>query len=815
MLRHYLIMAIRSIARHRLYSFINVIGLAVALTCAILILLFLHYQLSYDAWIPDTLNLYRLEWTAHMIGRPPRPHATVPFSVLEDLRSKIPQVEAITYLIPQKMTVTVGNRQFLETVTSVDPDFLHVIKLPLVSGNPARALGQPDSLVLSQALAEKFFGTADPLGKFVTVRGREAAACHPGKPNCSTGVRTLEVTGVLRDLPRNTQLVADLIVPVSRRVRDRAAKYGGSYGYIRLIAGVRPRRVLQELKPILNASFSVRVGNIVQTASQLEHFHLTRFRDVHLSGARYGGMTPAGSWTTVYGFAVIALLIVLIASANFMNLATARATFRAREVGLRRLAGTRRGQLIAQFLCEAIFLSVMSLAVAMSLVEVLLPAYDRLLVEPIGLQYLANWRVVAAIVGAAVGVGVLGGVYPAFVLSRLRPAQALRAGGAAQRGSGLLRSALVLGQFAVSIGLGVSVIVIFRQISFARAIDLGFNRHHVIVVDGLGEMSTGAREGLMRALRGGPGIVATALSNDVPFQRAHVFTGLVHGEGSAQAFGARFIDITPGYPSLYGMRLLAGRPLSSKRGQDRSAGSRVQNILINAATAVRLGESPAAAVGRVIVPGGPSVDRIVGVLADAKTQGLRTPVLPAMYLMDPGATSNLSVRVNVGELSQALRFMDRTWHSWAPGLAIDRHFLSSTFEGLFASDERQGTVLALFMALGLFIACLGLFGLAVFTAERHTKEIGIRKAAGARTRDIVKLMLWRISVPVLLANIIAWPIAYYYLQRWLQGYTFRVSLSPVYFLTSGAVALMIAWATVYANTLHVARANPIRALRDE
>jgi putative ABC transport system permease protein len=815
MLRHNLLAAARSFTRHKLYSLITVVGLSTAFACAILILLFVRYQLSYDAWIPNTSGLYRMEWTLHMIGRPPLPKATAPYPVLEDLRSKIPQVEAITYLIPHKMTVTVGNRQFLETVTSVDPNFLHVIRLPLVSGNPAQVLGQPDSLVLSQALARKFFGSADPLGKIVTVRGREAAVCDQVKLACSSGVRTLEVTGILRDLPRNTQLVANLITPVSRSERDRAAKYGGMYGYVRLNVGASPRRVLRELKPILNASFQVRVGNIVQTASQLEHIHLTRFRDVHLSGAHFGGMTPGGSWTTVYGFALIALLIVLTASANFVNLATARATLRAREVGLRRLAGATRGQLIAQFLCEAILSSMIALAVALSLVEVLLPTYDRLLAEQIGMQYLANLDLLAAIVAGAVGVGALGGVYPALALSRLRPAQALRAPGAAQSGSGLLRSALVLGQFVVSIGLAVAVIVVFRQLSFARALDLGFNRHHVVVIEGVDEMPPEAREGLMHALRGGPGIIATALSNDVPFERAHVFTGLVHGEGSAQAFGARFIDMTPAYPSLYDMRLLAGRLLSARRGQDSSSNSRVQNILINAATARRLGMRPTAAVGHVIVPGGPVVDRIVGVLADAKTQGLRTPVLPAMYFVDPGSTSYLSVRVRAGEIASALRFIDRTWQSWMPGFAIDRHLLGDTFEGQLASQERQGAVLALFMALGLFIACLGLFGLAVFTAERHTKEIGIRKVSGARTADLVRLMLWRISVPVLLANVVAWPIAYFYLHRWLQGYAYRVPLDPIDFLAAGAVALLIAWATVYANTLRLARTSPVRALRYE
>lgn len=630
-------------------------------------------------------------------------------------------------------------------------------------------------------------------------------------PGCSPETRTLEVTGVLRDLPRNTQLVAGIVVPDSSSPGTKAWKYGAAYGYVRLTAGARPQKVLQELKPILDATFHIKVGNIEQTASELEHFHLTVFRDVHLTGGRYGGMTPAGSPATVYGFAVIALLIMLIASANFMNLATARATLRAREIGLRKLGGATRGQLVVQFLSEALLISVISLAVAMALVEVLLPAYNRLLAEPVGMQYLADWKLLAAIVGGTVGLGLLGGAYPALVLSRFRPAETLRSSDTAQTGSGAFRSALVLGQFAVSIGLGVAAIVVFRQINFVRELDLGFNRSHVVVISGMSNIAPAAREGLMRALGNGPGIIETALSDEVPFQSGNTFTGLLHALGSSQVFSARFIHITPDYPSLYGMRLLSGRLLSQTHGQDLSSGSGVQNILINAETARRLGGSPAAAVGRILVP----VGRIVGVLADAKMGGVRVPVLPTIYLVDPVQATNLFVRVSSGELSQALPFIDRTWRSWAPGVAMDRYFLSSAFNDLFTPDERQGTVLALFVALGIFIACLGLFGLTVFTAERRTKEIGIRKVSGARTHDIVRLMLWRISVPVLLANVVAWPVAYYYLHRWLEGYAYRISPNPIYFLAAGAVALLISWATVFLHTLGLARTSPVHALRYE
>jgi putative ABC transport system permease protein len=285
----------------------------------------------------------------------------------------------------------------------------------------------------------------------------------------------------------------------------------------------------------------------------------------------------------------------------------------------------------------------------------------------------------------------------------------------------------------------------------------------------------------------------------------------------------QIINITPGFPALYGFRLLAGRLLSDAHSQDISGASGIRNVLINAQTARSLGSVPEEALGKVLrLPPAKTQFRVVGVLGDALIGGLRTAVSPVMYLVDPSADTLasdrylfLSVKVRRDRLPGALSFIDRTWHSFAPDVAADRYFLTDAFNGQFQSDRRQGTIFAAFVAIAIFIACLGLFGLVVFAAERRTKEVGIRKVSGARTHDILTLMLWRISVPVLLANLIAWPLAYYYLHRWLQGYAYRISLDPLYFLAAGAAALLIAWATVYVNTLRLARASPIHALRYE
>jgi putative ABC transport system permease protein len=319
-----------------------------------------------------------------------------------------------------------------------------------------------------------------------------------------------------------------------------------------------------------------------------------------------------------------------------------------------------------------------------------------------------------------------------------------------------------------------------------------------------------------------------SLSNGVPFDLFNVSNIPVQIQGKSQSFSAHIMNIGPEFPSLYGMPLLAGRYLSAAHGEDVFSAypffppaeapdvDAGRNVLINAAAAQRFGYTAAEAVGKTIVAGGAGGHvTIAGVVGDSKIDGVREPVLPTVYADHPGSKTLLSIRIHAGRVSDTLAYIDKTWRSFAPGSAVQRYFLSDTFENLFKSDEKQGAMFGLFVGIAIFIACLGLFGLAAFTAERRTQEIGIRKVFGARTAEIVRLLLWQFSIPVLIGNVIAWPVAYYYLRHWLEGYAYRISLNPLYFLTAGAAALAIAWATVFVHAVRVARASPIHALRYE
>jgi len=829
MWRHYLSTAARGILHHRLYSIINIVSLTVGLTCAVFVLLFVRDELSYDQWIPGTRNVYRVELTLDMPGRGPLPLAVIPYPMPAVMRDEIPGVTAMTRLQPWSVTLTSGDRQFLQQVDVVDPDFFKIIQLPFVRGNPGAALRQPESMVLTESAARQYFGDADPIGRILTAAegscGNSAAAC----PQIS-----LRVTAVVRDLPHNTQLAGDAFIPTTSLANPVPADMQhdwfdqSGYGYVRLAPGVAPAAVAAAMAPIFDQDVTPvlrRYSGITQLpGSRVYKAHLTPFAQVHLNSSQWQyNLTPPGSWGTLYGVAAIGTLTLLVACFNFMNLTTARATLRAREIALRKVLGAGRWQLILQFLGEAALMAFLSLLVALALAEVLLPLFDGFLQRPIAPHYATDWRLLLLLVGVAVVTGLISGSYPALVLSRLRPIAGLRAGGAPPQRSGGLRNVLVVLQFSVSVGMGIAAGVVFRQVEYGRAMDLGFQRAGIVVINNGNPQLTGERqEAFARALRADPGVAAAGLSNLTPFGSGQSNSD-VQVPGTPGLFTINTTIIGPHYPQVYGIPLIAGRELTD-RGVDRLNSPGIttggdplnegRNILINAAAAKRLGFSPQQAIGKTILFNHNHVS-IVGVLADAKLQGALEPVVPMIYVYVPSSPMSISVRLRPGSMPQTLRFIDRAWHAFMPAIAIHRQFLSQSFDELYRDDDREGAMLGVAVIVAVLIGCLGLYGLAVFTAERRTKEIGIRKVSGARTGDIVRLMLWRISVPVLVSNLIAWPLAYAYLRHWLDGYAYRIALSPLYFLGGGAVALLIAWATVYGNTLRLARTSPVHALRYE
>jgi putative ABC transport system permease protein len=823
MFRHYLLSAMRGFAHHKLYTSINVVGLSVALTCVIFVVQFVRHELSYDSWIPETLHLYRVESTLSLPGRSPIEIAATSYPVGVAISDRIPGVTGVTHLLQTTMTLTQGDRQFSETaVDFVDANFFSLIRLPFIEGDPKSALSEPESVVLSESAAIRYFGRANPIGRTLTTN---IAGCPNQGTDClSASTATLRVTGIVRNLPRNTQLNGDVFIPTASLTNPDSSSEREKwlstnlFTYIRLAPELTPEAVQAAVPAVLdqNMTGAMRETGFPGRPSELYAVHLTPFNQVHLDSARWrGNLSPPGSWNLVLGVMIVGALILLLACVNFTNLATARAALRAREIGLRKTLGATRAQLAIQFLSEAVLLALMSMVCAMAAAQILLPLFNGLLEQSIALDYISDWKLLLMLIAVAIGAGLTSGIYPALFLSSRRPLVAMQAQGGNPSNSVGLRDLLVLGQFAVSIGLGIAALVVFRQVNYAQELDLGFRWDYIVVVRNR-QLTDQRQEAFAESLRANPNIVEVALSQFVPF-----FGGSsgrsVQLPGQASKITMNYLRIDPNYPLTYKVALLAGRLLSSSRGEDRLTNTSEQggvNILVNVAGARSLGFTPEEAIGKTVVM---NDDRahIVGVLADTKAQGALQPAAPSIYAYVPGSPMDFSVRLNPGHIPQALDFIDRTWHAFVPTVAIQRSFLSASFEKLYRSYQRQGRVFAVFVIVAIFIACLGLYGLVVFTAERRTMEVAVRKILGARTRDILSIMLWRISLPVLLANLVAWPVAYYYLQRWLQTFTDHIGLNPGYFLVSGVVALFISWATVFLHTWRLSRMSPIYALRTE
>jgi putative ABC transport system permease protein len=821
MFRNYLITALRNIVRHKLYSFINICGLAVGLACVIFVMLFVRDELSFDRWLPNSDNLYRIDTAALLPGAGANRFALAPFPLPALMKDHLPEVLDTTRLWPTRMTVQLGNRQFLEEVNEADPNLFTLLGLPLLAGAPGEVLRKPDSIVLSQTLARKYFGSTDPVGRVLIVN---LSSCNADSADCAA-TAALHVTGVMRDVPYNTQFKIDAVIPhtspadrIGADGKQRWFNFSG-FGYVRLVPGSDPAVVETKLRQIMDrlVDFSASTGTH-KPASQLMSVQLVRFRDVHMNTSdTVGSRVPTGSWTTVYGLIVIGLVILLAACFYFTNLATARAMMRAREIGLRKCVGASRRQVVVQFLGESVLMAAVALIFALALVEILLPAFDAFLQRPIGLRYMGDWPLLLAIVLVALVAGLVSGFYPALVLSGFRPITALRSGGAGQAGSGGLRTILVVLQFTVSIALAITTLVVFTQIDFMRNQKLGF-RHDNILVVGTGRMTLDARESFMAQLRSHPGIAAAASAGDTPFSsRVRVESVQVPGQPGRRTI--EFFQLTPEFIDLYGMKLAAGRLLSKRRAEDRIIGgpnarNNGHNVLINEAAARYMGFRAAGVLGKTI-----RVDNdrlhIVGVLRDVPFKGARNKIEPSVFVNDPESSNIVSVLLSGQDIPEAVAFVDRTWRRMSPSSAVSRSFLGDSFEGLYRDDVRQGRLFAGFVAIAIAISALGLFGLAAYAAERRTREIGIRKAFGARARDIVLLLLYQFSLPVLLANLLAWPLAWYYLQDWLHGFSYRIALSPIYFAAAGLAALLIAWVTILAHALRVARTNPIHALRYE
>ena len=830
MWRNYWTVAVRALAKSKTYSIINIAGLAIGMAACVMILLYIRYEESYDSWLAGAENTYELQtWSPHPKDGQPLFLQMAPYASKDAIKKDYPQVEHAAYLQDSgPVFIKDGEASSTKSFMFTDDDFLKVVSLPLIAGT---TLTQPQTAVITKSEAIKRYGTDEVVGRTLTVISRGIK-------------RDFKINGVIKDLPKNSSMKINAIMRLDYAAFNTANPqfltcWGCQSGwvYLRLRPGsdVKSMQAQEPAWEKRNIPDDPTPGIKYNQGTDTDWYFIN-LKDVHLGKAQDGPMTPGNDRRTIATFAIIAMLILGMAVVNFTNLATARASQRAREVALRKVLGATRRQLIVQFVAESILISAIGMLLALALVELLVKPFAAFLDADLRLDYLGSDGILLPAIGLTLLVGVISGIYPAFFLSRFQPAQVLKANRSAAEtpGSGRLRSALVVLQFAVSIGLIICTAVVYAQTVYARHVDPGYKRDHILQVEELGRAQLWPlAEGIVQRAERTPGVVAAGLT-EIGINTDNNNNNFIIPPGSSQQVSIGQYAVGEGYLDAMGLKLLAGRWFDANRPIDdattpyppepaveKAIHDRGMNVVINQYAARKLGfNSPADAIGKV-VRGDMVGNRlglmdvtIIGVVGDSRFRTVRTPIEPIMFHKVRTGPGWMMVRYN-GDPETLRSALEREWKQVTSDVPFNAKFSEDIMGEMYKKEDARARIFAAFSLLAVIIGCLGLFGLAAFTAERRTKEIGIRKVLGARTRDIIRLLVWQFSRPVIIANIIAWPIAWWMMRDWLNGFDQRISLTPLPFLIAAAIALGIAIATVVGHAVRVARANPIHALRYE
>ena len=797
MFRHYLKIARRNLLKYKSHALINVIGLSVGIACCLLILLFVADDLSFDQFHKKKDRIYRLnKIVTPLTGRTER-HAISSGLMGPAMVTEFPEVEQCVRLLPwfDDVLMQAGEtRVKVPDVVIADANFFQVFDFQLLQGNPAQVLSEPMSVVLTEETARTFFGDTEPVGK--TIEGLQG--------------KLYTVTGVAAVPPENSHLRFNALISWSSTV-----------------PGVGPLNLAWLNRWITQVNFTylllARGSHIEELEAKFPDFmqthmpeqaaeytlYLQPLSDIHLHSAdlRFSGPLRLGSITYVYLFGVVAVLILLIACINFVNLSTARATKRAKEIGVRKVLGALRRQLARQFLVESVVLAFLALLAAMTLVELCLPAFESFTERAIVFQPLQSPVLFMGLLGGTLLLGLLSGLYPALMLSGFRPVQTLRGWHAG--GGATARRILVTLQFAASIALIAGTLIVYQQMHFVRTRNLGFEKEQIIVLP-IGNTAISKRAGAFKnELLRYPAIKHVAGSNSVPGGSMMSFGVRPEGKPEDERWTAATIRVDDyDFVETYGMQMAKGRYFSAEFATDASHG-----VVINEALARSLGWKDA--IGkRLDIVGELEEGRVIGVVKDFNMRSLHHPIDPVALQFAP-RWENLSVRLSGKNIPATLAFLRRTWEAFDAKYPFDYYFLDQRFAQFYKSEHRLLQTFGLFACLAILISCLGLLGLAAFTAEQRTKEIGIRKVLGASVAGAAAELSLGFFKLLLLANLIAWPVAWHLLHKWLQDFTYRIDISWWVFVLAGGLAALIALLTVSTQAIKAALANPVESLRYE
>lgn len=792
MFKNYFKTALRQLSRNRLFSVLNILGLAIGLCGSIFIFLWVQDELSFDRQNPQPEDVFRLNATLGAVDA-----ATTPIIMAPYLQRHVPSVrQSVRFWAADPLTISYGEKRFNEKkIWYADSNFRELFNFPLAEGDPRHLLRSKDEIFITSSTAKRYFGDKDPLGQRLHI-----------------GAMDVVVTGVLKDLPENSHIQFDFLLAMS--IMDESQKMYNPwnnfiyYSYLRLDhTTASDPAAIARLEKTFAAIFKKNgVPELTPT------FSLQRLTDIHLGEHYLMDVPGGGSMQYVRIFSLVAVFILLIGCINFMNLSTALSGRRAKEVGLRKTIGAMRWQLVAQFLGEAVLLALLALVLGVMLVWVLMPAFNDLTGKDFSIAALGGSRI-PLLLGIAVVAGLLSGSYPALVLSRFQPVKVLKGMKLFQPGKAYFRNGLVVLQFSIAIALMVGTLVVYRQLHFISNRDMGFDKSNLLYVNmpqvGYDDMKKGAQR-IDAAIAGQPGIIEHSAVGDLP-------TYLTSGNVDVQWAGKDPKDQTI-FPlmgadentlQVFGMHLLKGRTFSKAYGSDDSA------MVVNETALRAMHMDLASAVGKTIRFDS-HVYTIIGVVKDFNFKPVQFRMEPLLMLYHfSRGYDYVVVRTAPGTTQRVVEELKKQFAQVFPQSVFDYGFVDRDLDTLYASEQQMGHLFHVFSLLSIFISCLGLFGLSAYTTQRRIKEIGVRKVLGASVQGIVGLLAREFLAPVLLATLIAFPLAGWAMDRWLHSFAYRIGLEWWFFAVAGGLALLVALGTVSFQSISAARANPVKALRTE
>ncbi len=788
MFTSYIKTAFRNLKKYKGYSIINITGLAVGISCCILILMWVRDEMSYDGFHLKSDRLFRAVEEQIYRGGELFKVAVTPAPLGPALKDEIPELaDTCRYTNAPRFLVRYGEKRFYESgLGMADPSFFTMFSFPLVNGDPETVFRQLNSLVLSESMVEKYFGDEDPIGKVLRLEN----------------MFDLVVAGVMRDVPVNSHLQFDFVMPFKLLEfgGQRLDQWGNNsyYTYVELSEAADPIAADQKIRNFLTK-------HLPESTTTL---HLQPLQRIHLHSDYVADMPGHGDIRYVYIFSLVAFFVLIIACINFVNLATARSGNRAREVGMRKVTGARRADILWQFLGESVFYALIAFVLALGFVALLLPAFNNLSAKSMTLSVSGSWAFFLGLIGMAVLAGLSAGVYPAMFLSGFDPVRVLKASTTAGPKGRTFRRVLVIVQFALSIGLIIASVVVKGQLDFIRNKELGFDREQVVFMR-FGVQTAGFYEAFKLEALTDPAVLGVTSGDQLPTYILNSTSDATwQGKDPNDEILIHNTTVTHDYFTTMKMEIVDGRAFSREFPTDEK-----QSYILNEAAARVIGEgSP---VGKSLtVWDDPGI--VIGVVKDFHFKSINTRIEPLFIrLRPPQPYTYLLVRLGDVDLQAALQRLGQAWDRVSPQFPLDPAFLDEEFDRLYRAEQRMGTLFGAFTALAIIIACLGLLGLASFMAERRTREIGIRKVLGATATSIILLLSREFVILVTLANLVAWPAAWYIMARWLQNYAYFSPLNPLVFLGAGLSALLIALLTVSFQSIRAALADPIESLRYE